>query len=124
MRIAIEDELHKTGEVSYNDYAGLCGIFMFRTTLQRLQNAGYALTYQNIKGQPATNSNCIVCRLSTKPAERVNFYAKHDRDTYIKNILFSTGVFYIKDWDCSKGYLVKIISKISNCWEVKIKKCI
>ena len=62
VRVAIEDELLKTGEVSYNDYAGLCSIAMFRNTLQRLQNAGYALTYQNVKAQPATNSNCIVCR--------------------------------------------------------------
>ena len=114
VRIAIEDELHKTGNVSYNDYAGLCGIAMFRKTLQRLQNAGYALAYQNVKGQPATNSNCIVCRLLTKPAQRVDFCAKHDRETYIKNILFSTGVFYIKDWDCTRMYLVRIISKIRH----------
>ena len=111
VRIAIEDELHKTGDVSYNDYAGLCCIAMFRNTLQRLQNAGYSLTYQNVKGQPATNSNCIVCRLSAKPAQRVDFCAKHDRETYIKNILFSTGVFYIKDWDCTRIYLGVIISK-------------
>lgn len=114
VRIAIEDELHKTGDVSYNDYAGLCCIAMFRVTLQRLQNAGYNLTYQNVKGQPAANSNCITCKLITKPAQRVNFYAKHDRETYIKNILFSTGVFYIKEWDCSKRYLVRIISKIRH----------
>ena len=114
VKVAIEDELFKTSEVSYNDYAGLCGIAMFRKTLQRLQNAGYNLTYQNAKGQPATNSNCIVCRLSTKPAQRVNFYAKHDRETYIKNILLNTGVFYINDWDCSKGYLARIISKIRH----------
>lgn len=114
VKVAIEDELHKTGDVSYNDYAGLCCIAMFRKTLQRLQNAGYALAYQNVKGQPATNSNCIVCRLLTKPAQRVNFYAEHDRETYIKNILFSTGVFYINDWGCSKKYLVRIISKIRH----------
>ena len=114
VQIAIEDELHKTGDVSYNDYAGLCCIAMFRATLQRLQNAGYSLTYQNAKGQPATNSNCIVCRLSTKPAQRVDFCAKQDRETYIKNILFSTGVFYIKDWDCSRTYLSVIISKIRH----------
>ena len=112
--IAIEDELHKTGDVSYNDYAGLCCIAMFRVTLQRLQNAGYSLTYQNVKGQPAANSNCITCKLVTKPAQRVNFYAKHDRETYIKNILLNTGVFYINDWDCSKIYLVRIISKIRH----------
>ena len=114
VRIAIEDELHKTGDVSYNDYAGLCCIAMFRVTLQRLQNAGYNLTYQNVKGQPAANSNCIVCRLLTKPAQRVNFYAKHDRETYIKNILFSTGVFYISEWDCTRRYLGVIISKIRH----------
>ena len=114
VKVAIEDELFKTGDVSYNDYAGLCGIAMFRATLQRLQNAGYSLTYQNVKGQPAANSNCITCKLVTKPAQRVNFYAKHDRETYIKNILFSTGVFYINDWDCSKIYLVRIISKIRH----------
>ena len=102
MRIAIEDELHKTGDVSYNDYAGLCCIAMFRVTLQRLQNAGYSLTYQNVKGQPAANSNCITCKLVTKPAQRVNFYAKHDRETHIKNILLNTGVFYINDWDCTR----------------------
>ena len=33
VRIAIEDELHKTGDVSYNDYAGLCGIAMFRAAI-------------------------------------------------------------------------------------------
>ena len=92
----------------------LCKGCKIRKTLQRLQNAGYALAYQNVKGQPATNSNCIVCRLLTKPAQRVNFYAEHDRETYIKNILFSTGVFYIKDWGCSKRYLVRIISKIRH----------
>jgi hypothetical protein len=114
VRIAIEDELHKTGEVDYNDYAGLCSIAMFRVTLQRLQNAGYSLTYQNVKGQPAANSNCVTCKLVTKPAQRVNFYAKHDRETYIKNILFSTGVFYINDWDCTRIYLSVIISKIRH----------
>ena len=114
VRIAIEDELHKTGDVSYNDYAGLCCIAMFRKTLQRLQNAGYSLTYQNVKGQPAANSNCITCKLVTKPAQRVNFYAKHDKEAHIKNILLNTGVFYINDWDCSKIYLVRIISKIRH----------
>ena len=114
VRIAIEDELHKTGDVSYSDYAGLCCIAMFRKTLQRLQNAGYSLTYQNVKGQPAANSNCIMCKLVDKPAQRVNFYAKHDREAHIKNILLNTGVFYINDWDCSKIYLVRIISKIRH----------
>ena len=114
VKVAIEDELFKTDEVSYNDYAGLCGIAMFRKTLQRLQNAGYNLTYQNVKWQPAANSNCITCKLVTKPAQLVNFCAKRDRETYIKNILFSTGVFYINDWGCSKGYLGRIISKIRH----------
>lgn len=114
VRIAIEDELLKTGDVSYNDYAGLCCIAMFRATLQRLQNAGYALAYQNVKGQPAANSNCITCKLVTTPAQRVNFYAKHDREAHIKNILLNTGVFYINNWDCSKTYLVRIISKIRH----------
>ena len=114
VQIAIEDELHKTGDVSYNDYAGLCGIAMFRATLQRLQNAGYSLTYQNVKGQPAANSNCITCKLVTKPAERVDFYAKHDREAHIKNILLNTGVFYINDWDLSKGYLQRLVSKLRH----------
>ena len=114
VRIAIEDELHKTGDVSYNDYAGLCCIAMFRATLQRLQNSGYSLTYQNVKGQPAANSNCITCKLVTKPAQRVNFYAKHDKEAHIKNILLNTGVFYINDWDCTRRYLAVIISKIRH----------
>lgn len=70
VRIAIEDELHKTGDVSYNDYAGLCGIVMFRAALHTLKDVGYELVGFNIGGQQTSINNCIVCQLKTKPVKR------------------------------------------------------
>ena len=114
VRIVIEDELHKTGDVSYNDYAGLCCIAMFRATLQRLQNAGYSLTYQNVKGQPAANSNCITCKLVTKPAEHWDFTWGQNKKDYVKGVLLSNGYFYLSRWDLSKGYLQRLVSKLRH----------
>lgn len=112
VKVAIEDELFKTSEVSYNDYAGLCGIAMFRAALHTLKDVGYELVGFNIGGQQTSINNCIVCQLKTKPAKRWVFSIDESRYNQVKGVLLSSGYFYLHNWSYSKHYLQRIISQL------------
>ena len=112
VKVAIEDELFKTSEVSYNDYAGLCGIAMFRAALHTLKDVGYELVGFNIGGQQTSINNCIVCQLKTKPAKRWVFSIDESRYNQVKGVLLSSGYFYLHNWSHSKHYLQRIISQL------------
>lgn len=111
-RATIEDELIKTQLVRFCDYAGLCGVKLFRKTLLTLENAGYSLAYINTNGQPTTRQNATQCKLTKQPAKRFIFCQPVNKTDLLRAKILAEKQIFLADFAMSKGAIISSISKI------------